>query len=326
MLENTGHQGIRGNGDKTTRVIPVETSANALVVTDGMGYDWIYQAKEEPTDFALMAYSSPGSSRSSSSNTEVSTCSKACLKSYKSLKEQFDKQKEQLNKANLEIIGYQLGLESLEAKIVVHQKNEAVFEEDIAFLKYDVQISVNNKTGIGFDSQVNEKEMHMNKSKVFKSASDSSVNESEENNNQENNRYKTGEGYHAVPPPYTRNFMPPRPDLSFAGLDNFVFRPVVSETVTSMHETETSISKTSKENMEKSKTVRSSAPIIEDWESNSDDDCVIRPSFEQNKPSSAKINFVKPVENTRKSIFEQHTYRQAENLRKRQSSRVDKRN
>ncbi|GJW64005.1 hypothetical protein Tco_0115889 [Tanacetum coccineum] len=32
-------------------------------------------------------------------------------------------------------IGYQIGLESLEARIVVHEKNEAVYEEDIAFLK-----------------------------------------------------------------------------------------------------------------------------------------------------------------------------------------------
>nr|GEY12418.1 hypothetical protein [Tanacetum cinerariifolium] len=36
-------------------------------------------------------------------------------------------------------IGDQMGLESLEARIVVHEKNEAVYEEDIAFLKYDVQ-------------------------------------------------------------------------------------------------------------------------------------------------------------------------------------------
>ncbi|GJV13363.1 putative ribonuclease H-like domain-containing protein [Tanacetum coccineum] len=33
-----------------------------------------------------------------------------------------------------------MGLESLEARIVVHEKNEAVYEEDIAFLKYDVQV------------------------------------------------------------------------------------------------------------------------------------------------------------------------------------------
>ncbi|GKE82543.1 hypothetical protein Tco_1552543, partial [Tanacetum coccineum] len=82
----------------------------------------------------------------------------------------------------------------------------------------------------------------------------------------------------------------------------------------------------SNDSLEKPKTIRPSAPIIEDWESDSDDDCVIRPSIEQNKPSYAKINFVKSDENTRKSVIEQHTYRQAKNLRKSQSSRVDKRN
>nr|GEU89445.1 reverse transcriptase domain-containing protein [Tanacetum cinerariifolium] len=30
-----------------------------------------------------------------------------------------------------------------------------------------------------------------------------------------NDRYKTGEGYHAVPPPYTGTFMPPKPNLVF---------------------------------------------------------------------------------------------------------------
>ncbi|GKC22209.1 ribonuclease H-like domain-containing protein [Tanacetum coccineum] len=35
------------------------------------------------------------------------------------------------------------------------------------------------------------------------------------------------EKYNAIPPPYTRNFMPPTPDLSFTGLDEFVNEPVV---------------------------------------------------------------------------------------------------
>nr|GEV43894.1 hypothetical protein [Tanacetum cinerariifolium] len=169
------------NGDNTRRVVPVETPANALVVTDGMGYDWSYQAEEGPTDFALMTYSSLGSS---SSDTE---------------------------------------------------------------------------TGLGYDSQLNERDLN-NKSDVFESASDSSVNESEEDNNQENDRYKAGEGYHAVPPPYTGNFMPSRPDMSLAGLDDYVFKFAISETVTSVHETETSASKTSKESMEKPKTVRNFVP------------------------------------------------------------------
>nr|GEY07416.1 putative ribonuclease H-like domain-containing protein [Tanacetum cinerariifolium] len=37
--------------------------------------------------------------------------------------------------------------------------------------------------------------------------------------NQVSDRYKTCEGYHAVPPPYTRNFMPPKPDLILADMD-----------------------------------------------------------------------------------------------------------
>nr|GEW50201.1 hypothetical protein [Tanacetum cinerariifolium] len=114
---------------------------------------------------------------------------------------------------------------------------------------------------------------------VFESASDSSVNESEEYNNQANDRYKAGEGYHAVPPSYTGNFMPPKPNMSFAGLVDSVFKSPISEPITSVHETKTSTSKTSKESIEKPKTVRPSAPIIKYWESNSDDDCEIIPSI-----------------------------------------------
>nr|GEU40243.1 retrovirus-related Pol polyprotein from transposon TNT 1-94 [Tanacetum cinerariifolium] len=101
--------------------------------------------------------------------------------------------------------------------------------------------------------------------------------------------YKAGKGYHAVPPPYTRNFMPPRPDLSFVELDDSFFKSAISESITSVHETKTSTSKTSKESIEKPKTVRPSAPIIKDWESDSDDDCEIRPSIEQNKPRKSVL-------------------------------------
>ncbi|GKF70565.1 hypothetical protein Tco_0203622, partial [Tanacetum coccineum] len=56
------------NGDVSRRIVPIETPANAL-----SGYDWSFQAKKGPTDFALMANLSSGSSSSSSSNSEVST-------------------------------------------------------------------------------------------------------------------------------------------------------------------------------------------------------------------------------------------------------------
>nr|GFC14354.1 hypothetical protein [Tanacetum cinerariifolium] len=99
-------------------------------------------------------------------------------------------------------------------------------------------------------------------------------------------------------------------------LDDSILKSAINETVTSVHETETSTSKTSKESIERHRIVRSSAPIIEDWESDSDDDCEIRPSIKHNKPSHVKINFVKSDENTRKSVIKQHTYKKAENLGK----------
>nr|GFA00248.1 hypothetical protein [Tanacetum cinerariifolium] len=93
------------------------------------------------------------------------------------------------------------------------------------------------------------------------------MNENEEDNNQANDRYKEGKGYHAVSLPYTGNFMLLRPDLSFAGLDDSVYKSVISEPITSVYETETSTSKTNKESMEKPKTIWPSVPIIEYWDS-----------------------------------------------------------
>ncbi|GJV77798.1 ribonuclease H-like domain-containing protein [Tanacetum coccineum] len=101
---------------------------------------------------------------------------------------------------------YKAGLESAETRLDVYKKNEkfekAEKERDDLKLTLEkfgnssknlrkllkIQVSDKFKTGVGFDSQ------------VFDS--------------QENDRYKTSEGYHAVPPPYTRNFMPPKFDLS----------------------------------------------------------------------------------------------------------------
>ncbi|GJX17794.1 putative ribonuclease H-like domain-containing protein [Tanacetum coccineum] len=194
------------NRDDPRRNAPVDTSTtNALVVQDGIG-----------------------SSSSSSSDSEVHTCFKDCLKSYEALQKQYDQQREALNKSNLEIIGYQIGLESLEAKIVIHEKNETLEEDlkekDDLKLKLEnfeessknltklinSQISTKDKTGLGYDSQMNKSELnniHMNKS-VFNSR------ESDVDDSPVNDRFKTGEGFYAVPPPYTGNYMPTVPELS----------------------------------------------------------------------------------------------------------------
>ncbi|GJV93925.1 ribonuclease H-like domain-containing protein [Tanacetum coccineum] len=42
---------------------------------------------------------------------------------------------------------------------------------------------------------------------------------------------KTSLGYNVVPPPYTGDFMPPKPDLSFSGLEEFTSEPIVIKLV-----------------------------------------------------------------------------------------------
>ncbi|GJR57073.1 putative ribonuclease H-like domain-containing protein [Tanacetum coccineum] len=184
-------------------------------------------------------------------------------------------------------IGYQIGLESLEARIVVHEKNEAVYEEDIAFLKYDVQVKdisikdlknyAKDKVGLGYDSQMNESEVVHS---VFNSR------ESDVDDSPVNDRFKTCEGFHAFPPPYTGNYMPSRPDLSFTRLDDSVYKTK---------------------------------------DTDSDNDSVFRPKSDQTKPKFTKINFVKSDENV-KSVNKENTHRQVEYPRKSQIPRDNRRN
>ncbi|GJW20900.1 ribonuclease H-like domain-containing protein [Tanacetum coccineum] len=48
--------------------------------------------------------------------------------------------------------------------------------------------------------------------------------------NQTNDRFKKDNRYHVVPPPLTRNYMPLLADLSFARLDDSVYRPIANKT------------------------------------------------------------------------------------------------
>nr|GEU86564.1 putative ribonuclease H-like domain-containing protein [Tanacetum cinerariifolium] len=72
-----------------------------------------YQAEEEPDNFAFMAITS----LSSSSNNEQS-CSKACSKAYKQLHSQYDKLTNEFHKSQINVLSYQAGLESVEARLV----------------------------------------------------------------------------------------------------------------------------------------------------------------------------------------------------------------
>ncbi|GJY16771.1 hypothetical protein Tco_0387193 [Tanacetum coccineum] len=114
-------QGRRPYGDRSNAQT-TESSSQALVAQDGLGgYDWSNDFEVEPVNYALMAISSSNSS--SSSDSEVQKCSK-CLESFKCLQKNYDTEREKHNKAKLEIRGYEIALELLEARILGHEKNE----------------------------------------------------------------------------------------------------------------------------------------------------------------------------------------------------------
>ncbi|GJS05824.1 hypothetical protein Tco_0322332 [Tanacetum coccineum] len=92
-----------------------------------------------------MAISS--SSSSSSSDNEVQNCSKQCLESFKTLQKNFDSEREKHSRARLEIQGYELALESLESRILGHEKNELAWGEKYEFQNYELkckEIKINN--------------------------------------------------------------------------------------------------------------------------------------------------------------------------------------
>nr|GEZ49972.1 putative ribonuclease H-like domain-containing protein [Tanacetum cinerariifolium] len=144
----------RRNKEATKRPILTEVSTSNVLVSqcDAVGgYDWSFQAEEKPTNYALIAYASSGSSSSSGSDNETS--SKILSKQLKS--------------------------------------------------------QVSNKTSLGFESQVFNSQV-FDCEELHSHESDNSVPKSPKND-----RYKTGDGYHAVPPLYTGTFMPSKPDLVF---------------------------------------------------------------------------------------------------------------
>ncbi|GKA85245.1 putative ribonuclease H-like domain-containing protein [Tanacetum coccineum] len=80
---------------------------------------------------------------------------------------------------------------------------------------------------------------------------------------------KTRLGYNAVPPPYTGNFMPSKPDLVYSSLDDFVdVNESVSESVVEKPTIDT--------NEPKSARKENGAPIIKDWVSDSDEKMRLR--------------------------------------------------
>ncbi|GJR99771.1 uncharacterized mitochondrial protein-like protein [Tanacetum coccineum] len=148
--------------------------------------------RKEVPNYALMAYSS------SSSDSEVSIDSKC----------------------------YKEGLRSVEEKLEYYKNNESIYVENINGLKWDIQVGEITIRELRKKLEIVQKEkdsIQLNVDK-FENAS-KSLNKLIESQIVDN--YKKGLGYNTVPPPYTGNFIPLTPDLSFIGLDEFVNKHVV---------------------------------------------------------------------------------------------------
>ncbi|GJU87575.1 putative ribonuclease H-like domain-containing protein [Tanacetum coccineum] len=109
-----------------------DTSSKAMLAIDGVGFDWSDMAEEQvQTNMALMAFS----------DSEVytdKTCSKTCLKNYKTLKKQCDDLIVKLNQTEFSATTYKRGLATVEEQLITYKKNEILFSEEVAVLKREV--------------------------------------------------------------------------------------------------------------------------------------------------------------------------------------------
>ncbi|GJQ89391.1 hypothetical protein Tco_0000530 [Tanacetum coccineum] len=237
-LDNVDPRNQENRGRKNSkRTMIVKTpTKNALVAQDGIGgYGWSYQAEEEhPTNYALMAYTSSGSTSSLDSEVLHQT---SC------------------------IIGRVLDL--------------------IEFFLF----RVSPQALIPLKSFVNSSEML---------------------ENQEYNKSKSDKGYHEVPLPYTGNFIPFKPNLTF--MDEIVksenmdvitiVTPSNVKKVESNHE---SADVKNNGDAVEPKTIRKNSfrpPVIKDW--NSDDDSKVEfiSNVKTVRPSTEKIKFVMSARET----------------------------
>nr|GEU67226.1 hypothetical protein [Tanacetum cinerariifolium] len=188
------------------------------------------------------------------------------------------------------------GLEPVEARLLVYKKNKSVYKEDIKVLKCEIHLREVAITELKRKLELAQKqkdeiqltvENFENSSKCLSKLIDCQIVD----------KCKTGLGYNALPPPYTGNFMPPKPDLSFFGLEVFVNEPIVSKPTVKKHVVETSKAKAS---ADKPKFVGKNfgSLLIKDWISDSEDEAESKPNIRKKtvKPSFSKIELVKSKE------------------------------
>ncbi|GJX58772.1 hypothetical protein Tco_0290162 [Tanacetum coccineum] len=206
---------------------------------------------EETTSNVLVSYSSTNSKVFNDSN-----CCSSYLEYVKNLKEQNEQLVKDLRIARISDVSYKTGLESVEARLLVFKKNESVYEEDIKLLKREIYLRDLDIVELKRKLELSTKEKDEVQLTVQK-FENSSKSLSKLLDRQIMDKCKTGLGYNVVPPPYTGNFMPPKPDLVYPSLDDFVdVNESVSESVVEKPTAESNEPKTAR--------IENGAPIIED--------------------------------------------------------------
>nr|GEV50559.1 ribonuclease H-like domain-containing protein [Tanacetum cinerariifolium] len=124
-----------------------EQASKALMVIDGVGWDWSYMANDEenhalvvdeeaPIEFALMAKTS-----AESKVFDSSLCSKACKKNTDSLNSKITKLTDKLFDAKNMIYHYKLALAQVEARLAELRNQELKYCEKIRVLEFKTKSS-----------------------------------------------------------------------------------------------------------------------------------------------------------------------------------------
>ncbi|GJU49124.1 hypothetical protein Tco_1218679, partial [Tanacetum coccineum] len=232
------NQGRRSYGDNGRSNAPAtESSSQALVAQDGLGgYDWSNDFEVEPVNYALMATSSSSSSSSSDSEIALESLESRILghkknelawgKKYKFQNYELKCREIKINNLNLELEKVVKERDDLKDKIAKWEKSSKNLDEIL-----NSQMSARDKNSLGYGTQLNEL------SSNHETNSENSFSVFYGRSNAEefilaNDRSSKADGYKAVPPPITGNFLTPRADISFARLDEYAIRNKIIESQT----------------------------------------------------------------------------------------------
>nr|GEY15912.1 hypothetical protein [Tanacetum cinerariifolium] len=132
--------------------------------------------------------------------------------------------------AMLVLLVLQDNLKSVEERLKLFKTNESIYLEDIKVLKVEIQIKDIAIRELRKKLEIAQKEKDDIQLTVDKlENAPKSINKLIECQIIDNSKKVLGyENHNAVPPPYIGNFMPPTPDLSYTGLDEFVDKPVAA--------------------------------------------------------------------------------------------------